>query len=137
VESRWSAQLINLLPGLILATLAFSGVRAPFDWRKAWVLFGALVGAVMIASPLLSTQYMAWITPFAAFKRSWAFFMFLINSLSLVVVLLFDRALLGDVTWFVLTFLRNVGFLALVVALTREGASVRIALPARRLRTDN
>jgi hypothetical protein len=137
VESGWWAQLINLLPGLILATLAISGIRTPFDWRKAWLLFGALVGAVMIASPLLSTQYMSWITPFAAFRRSWAFLMLLINLLSLVVVLLFDRALLGDVTWFVLTVVRNVGFLALVVALTREVTSLRIARPAGRLSTDN
>jgi hypothetical protein len=137
VESGWSAQLINLLPGLILASFAISGIRTPFDWRKAWVLFGAVVGSVMIASPLLSTQYMSWITPFAAFRRSWAFLMLLINSLSLVLVLFFDSALLGEISWFVLAVLRNVGFLALVVALTREVASVRIARPAGRLSTDN
>jgi hypothetical protein len=137
VESGWSAQLVNLLPGLILATIAISGIRTSFDWRKAWVLVGALVGSVMIASPLLSTQYMSWITPFAAFRRSWAFLMLGINSLSLIVVLLFDRALLGDITWFVLIVVRNVGLLALVIALTREVASVRIARPAGRLSTDN
>jgi hypothetical protein len=115
MEASWWAHLINLLPAsaLILIVLLLKG--AAFDWRRAWLMTGVLVGSVIIASPLLSTQFVSWLTPFAASKPTFARQMFVINLLSLLMILNYDDAVSGELTWFLLALARNVLLLFLLL----------------------
>jgi len=66
---KW-ALAINALIGLTLAAYALRVLRTRFRWDRAVDLIGVLTIAVMLLSPLLSAQFIIWITPFAALSKN-------------------------------------------------------------------
>jgi len=65
----WSV-LVNALPGIaILAACALAMSRRPSDFETAVSITGLAVLAIMLASPLLSTQFLFWLVPFIALGR--------------------------------------------------------------------
>ena len=117
IEAEWWAHLINVIPAIALAIAAFSMLRRSFSWAKAWALFGALTGCLMVASPLFSTQYMAWISPFASMHRRPWVMLVMTNVLSLILIVTWNRGLDGSGWWFWLGVGRNLMFLSLVSVL--------------------
>jgi hypothetical protein len=65
----WAA-VANLALGAGLALYLLLALRRDFTWRRGMDLAGAGTIALMLASPLLSAQFVLWITPFAALSRS-------------------------------------------------------------------
>ena len=127
IEAEWWAHLINVVPAIALAIAALSIFQRRFSWPHAWVLFGVLTGCLMLASPLFSTQYMAWISPFASTRRrSWAILL-LTNVLSFALIVTWNRGLEGTGWWFWLGVGRNLLFLTLlsylIVGLLRSSLS--------------
>ena len=117
IEAEWWAHLINLVPAIALAVAALSIIRRGFSWPDAWVLFGVLTGCLMLASPLFSTQYMAWVSPFASTRRQPWLILVMTNTLSLALIVTWNRGLEGSGWWFWLGVGRNLIFLTLLVAL--------------------
>jgi hypothetical protein len=114
IEAEWWAHLINVIPAIALAVAALSILRRRFAWAQAWALFGVLTGCLMVASPLFSTQYMAWISPFASTqRRPWAVLV-MTNVLSLGLIVTWNRGLDGSGWWFWLGVGRNLMFLTLL-----------------------
>jgi hypothetical protein len=66
VEVGSWAVATNLLIGAALGLLGLRVLARPFSWKRAVDLIGVLTIAVMLVSPLLSAQFIIWITPFAA-----------------------------------------------------------------------
>jgi hypothetical protein len=124
IEAAPWVTLANAVPGLMIAVLVLSGLRRPFSWPHAWTSFGLLVGAIVLASPLFSTQYLAWLAPFFAARATWLRAAFVINAASLGIILAFDAALRGEMWWFVGVVVRNLALLALLayMALRERGA---------------
>lgn len=107
MDVPWWAHLVNLLPALGLGAWSLRVLRTPFTWKGAWLLAGSATGAIMIASPLLSTQFLAWLAPFsAAAKRSW-FVALLVNSVSLVLIMSWSEMATGQLWWWVVLVIRN------------------------------
>ncbi len=69
VEVGAWAPFLNAVVGLSLGLVALKLVRGEFAWDKAVGLLGVLIIALMLASPLLSAQFIIWVTPFAALSR--------------------------------------------------------------------
>jgi hypothetical protein len=89
-----------------------------------------LVGAVVLASPLFSTQYLAWLAPFFAARATWLRAAFVINAASLGIILAFDAGLRGEVWWFGGVVVRNLALLALLSYMAvRERGAVRPSGP--------
>jgi hypothetical protein len=119
IEAPWWAHLINVTPALVLVCLCLPILRRPFTWAGAWLLSGLLIGLLMVASPLFSTQYMAWITPFAATERRPWLLLVGLNVLSLILITTWTDGLAGEGQWFLLVLLRNLGLLVLLGLITR------------------
>ena len=109
--------LANAVPGLLIAALVMTGLRQPFSWPRAWITFGLLVGGIVLASPLFSTQYLAWLAPFFATRAPWLRAAFAINAASLAIILAFDAGLRGEVWWFGGVVVRNLALMALLTYL--------------------
>jgi hypothetical protein len=117
IDAAWWAHLINVIPAVVLVVLALSILRRAFAWSQAWELFGVLTGCLMLASPLFSTQYMAWMTPFASTRRWPWFILILANALSLALIATWNAGLDGTAWWFWVALARNSIFVALIVVL--------------------
>jgi hypothetical protein len=70
VETGVWAAAFNLLVGASIALAALTVLRRTFSWRGGIALTGALTYAVLLASPLLSTQFLLWPIPFVALTGS-------------------------------------------------------------------
>jgi len=64
------APALNALVGIGVALTALPVRRRPFTWPGALRLLTVLVLALLLASPLLSAQFLFWATPFAALSGS-------------------------------------------------------------------
>lgn len=62
---RWSVAL-NLAIGAGVGLAAITVIRRSFTWAGGIALTGALTYAVLLGSPLLSTQFLMWPIPFVA-----------------------------------------------------------------------
>jgi hypothetical protein len=124
IEAAPWITMANAVPGLLIAALVLTGLRRPFSWPLAWTTFGLLVGAIILASPLFSTQYLAWLAPFVAGRGTRLRWAFVINAASLGIILAFQAALEGEMWWFVGVVMRNLALLALLsyIALRERGA---------------
>jgi hypothetical protein len=123
IEAAPWITVANAIPGLVIAALVLRGLRRPFSWPHAWTSFGLIAGGIVLASPLFSTQYLAWLAPFFATRASWSRAALVINAASLGVILAFDAGLGGELWWFGGVLARNVillGLLAYVAARERE-----------------
>ena len=117
----WIA-VANAIPGLVIAALVLMGLRRPFSWPHAWTSFGLVVGGIVLASPLFSTQYLAWLAPFLATRGTWLRAALVINAASLGIILAFNAGLGGEMWWFGAVLVRNLALLALLfyMAMRRE-----------------
>lgn len=61
------AVLLNLLPGAAIALFAVATVHRSTTQRDVLAALGILTTAIILASPLLSPQFVFWITPFVVF----------------------------------------------------------------------
>ncbi len=84
--------LLNLAVGAVIGFAALTVVRRAFSWQGAVALTGALTCAVLLASPLLSTQFVLWPIPFIALTGSRR------NQAALTIVALISVFLTG--VWF-------------------------------------
>lgn len=66
VEAGMYAILANIAVGAAIAIAALPVLRKPFDWTGGIALAAALTYAVLLASPLLSAQFVWWPLPFVA-----------------------------------------------------------------------
>lgn len=66
VEAGGYAVLVNLAVGAVIAVSALRVVRGTFTWEGGIALTAALTYAVLLASPLLSAQFVWWPLPFVA-----------------------------------------------------------------------
>ena len=125
IEAAPWVTLANAVPGLLIAVLVLTGIHKPFSWSRAWVTFGLLVGGIVLASPLFSTQYLAWLAPFFAARATWLRAAVVINAASLGIILAFDAALRGEMWWFAGVLARNLILLGLVFCIAlRERAAI-------------
>ncbi|MFW2380128.1 MAG: hypothetical protein ACN4GZ_00105, partial [Acidimicrobiales bacterium] len=62
VEVGGWAMALNILIGASLGLYAIRVLRTRFDWRRAVDLIGVLAIALMLLSPLLSAQFVIWMT---------------------------------------------------------------------------
>jgi hypothetical protein len=123
--------MIGLALGVLLGLVALRNMRARFAWSSAWRYFGAFTGVVMIASPFLSTQYVAWLAPFAAVDMRTVRPMLVINGASLLLITTWFDMFEGVSWWWITLFCRNlllvyvVATLASDMSLSRHGFSGR------------
>jgi hypothetical protein len=120
--------------------VAWGGLRGPFDWARSWRLMGGLTAALIVASPFFSTQYVAWLTPFAAVDRRATVTMLPVNTLSLILLTSWHQMFEGTVWWWALLVLRNLLFIMVGLYLatssgpsaSRPGRRGRLLVPAGR-----
>ena len=113
IEAPGWAAVINLLIGAGLAAWNLTRLREGFSWPGAWLLTGGLVGAGLIASPYLSTQYVAWLCPFVALERRLTHLLLAINIASLVLITTWHQLFEGSLWWWSLMMSRNLALIAL------------------------
>lgn len=120
---RW-AVLLNLAVGGALGLWALSGLRMGFTWGRGHTMLAALVLALILASPLLSAQFLIWPTAFlAVVARRRALVVSVAASLLTIVMFGFwDR----EALWWSITLLgRNALVVVLAVLAVRAAASGR------------
>ncbi len=64
------ALALNLVLGIAIGVAALTVLRRSFSWQGGVAVTGALTYAVLLASPLLSTQFLLWPIPFIALTGS-------------------------------------------------------------------
>ena len=107
IRGPWWLLAVNVGFGGLIALSALRGLRSPFEWTRAWRLIGALTAALIVASPFFSTQYVAWVSPFAAVDRRATLVILPVNVASLVLLTSWHEMFQGTVWWWVLLVLRN------------------------------
>jgi hypothetical protein len=121
INAAWWAHLINVAPAIAIGVSALAILRKSISWPFGWLLFGALSGTLILASPLFSTQYMAWVTPFAAAarRRTWLLLV-VVNVVSLALIGTWQYGLRAEGWWFCLVLGRNLLFVLLLAWIVRE-----------------
>jgi hypothetical protein len=119
VETDSRAALVGLVVGGVLAAAGAIAQLVSSDRAGALAGVGVSVVGVMLASPLLSTQYMLWVAPYVAIVgRRWLTSLgFGLSALSLAMILGFDAAEAGALWWWTLVVARNLGLIGLAVGL--------------------
>ena len=118
VDAAGSALFINALPGLVLA-IVWLGivVRNELTTRQQVAATGLAVLAIMLISPLFSTQFLLWILPFVVFQGRVARCLFAAAAAVGFVTVGFFAP---DSAWWAITALvKNVLILALAVTWIR------------------
>jgi hypothetical protein len=115
IRGPWWLLAANVAIAGLVAASALPGLRSPFEWGRAWRLMGALTAALIIASPFFSTQYVAWLSPFAAVDRRATAVMLPVNTASLALLTFWHEMFEGNVWWWGLLVARN--FLFILVGL--------------------
>ena len=122
IDGPWWLLAVNVAFGGFIALAALRGLRSPFEWSRSWRLMGGLTAALIIASPFFSTQYVAWLSPFAAVDRRATAMMLPVNTLSLVLLTSWHEMFEGTVWWWALLVVRNAFFIITGIYLARSAA---------------
>ncbi len=131
IDGPWWLLAVNVAFGGLIGLSAWRGLRSQFDWARSWRLMGGLTAALIIASPFFSTQYVAWLSPFAAVDRRATLMMLPVNTFSLILLTSWHEMFEGTVWWWALLVLRNLLFIMVGLYLARSsGASA--SSPGRR-----
>jgi hypothetical protein len=112
--------VINLVASLPILWLVFGRLREPFEETSAWMILGALTAALLLASPFFSPQYIAWVLPFAAFRRRFTVVAFILSIASIAMALGWYSLFEGAPWWWGLTLARNLGLLMLGIEMARQ-----------------
>jgi hypothetical protein len=124
IDGPWWLLAVNVAFGGLIGLSAWRGLRHQFDWARSWRLMGGLTAALIIASPFFSTQYVAWLSPFAAVDRRATVMMLPVNTFSLILLTSWQEMFEGRVWWWALLVLRNLLFIMVGLYLaTSSGAS--------------
>jgi len=129
VEAGPWAIMANLAAGLSVAGASLVLLRRN-NRSDHWLLSSA-VFAVLLASPLLSAQFLLWVTPFAALVVRRSLHMFLAGAGAMTTALLtwWEPASFG---WAVLLVSRNLLLIACVVALLSAPTDDHVGRTSRR-----
>ena len=111
IDGPWWLLAVNVAGGALIGLAAWQGLRGSLDWAGSWRLMGGLTAALIIASPFFSTQYVAWLTPFAAVDRRATAMMLPVNTFSLILLTSWHEMFEGTVWWWALLVLRNLLFI--------------------------
>ena len=111
------ATVLNITLGLALFVIALVRLRPGFSWQGSVRLLSAAVVALLVASPLLSPQFMLWPTPFLALhpNRTVRGLAIAVSALTLLYMLAWNPGFEGDLWWVGVVNLRNLVLLALGV----------------------
>lgn len=123
VETGVWAAAFNLLVGASIALAALTVLRRTFSWRGGIALTGALTYAVLLASPLLSTQFLLWPIPFVALTGS-RLGRWLLTAAAALSVALTGIWLPGTLWWHVGWLGRNLLLVAAAVYGVRDAIAV-------------
>jgi len=123
VETGVWALALNLLVGIAIAVAALTVLRQRFSWRGGVALTGSLSYAVLLASPLLSTQFLLWPIPFVALTGSkqgrW-----LLTAAGALSVVLTGLWLPGTLWWHAAWLVRNLMLVTAAVYSVRDAIAV-------------
>ena len=100
----------HLLAGGLIAAVALYRLGSSFDWKQALSFMGAMTTALILASPFFSTQYVAWVSPFAAVDERATFAMLGVNVASLILLTSWNDLFDGHVWWWGLLVVRTLVF---------------------------
>jgi hypothetical protein len=106
---------VSLTVGVILFGIALTRLRRGFSWNASVRLVAATLVALLVASPLLSPQFMLWPTPFLALhpNRNVRGTAIAVSALTLIYMLGWNPGFEGDLWWIGVVNLRNLVLLAL------------------------
>jgi hypothetical protein len=106
---------VSLTVGVILFGIALIRLRPGFSWNASVPLVAATLVALLVASPLLSPQFMLWPTPFLALhpNRNVRGTAIAVSALTLIYMLGWNPGFEGDLWWVGVVNLRNLVLLAL------------------------
>jgi hypothetical protein len=123
IDGPWWLLAVNVAFGGLICLSAWRGLRSSFDRTRSWRLMGGLTAALIIASPFFSTQYVAWLSPFAAVDRRATMMMLPVNTFSLILLTFWHEMFEGTVWWWGLLVLRNLLFILVGLYLARSSAA--------------
>lgn len=126
VDAPQVLAIAGLMIGAVIGVRALMALAGSFSLRGAMLVLGSLVIALLLASPLQSTQFLYWMTPFAASsgnRRVWAGAA-IANLLGILGLIFFDAVRSGAWQWHAATFLRNVLLVAIGWLLASEARRV-------------
>jgi hypothetical protein len=129
------ALALNLVVGSVIGLAALTALRRSFSWQGGVAVTGALTYAVLLASPLLSTQFLLWPIPFVALTGSrqgrW-----LLTAAAVISVALTGFWFPGKLWWHTGWLIRNAVLVAAAIysvrdalATTYEASTSRRNLP--------
>jgi hypothetical protein len=126
VEAPAWTLVVGLNLGLAIAALALMRISPPVTREAAFALSGALTIALLLASPLLSPQFILWVVPFLALHRDRRVHVlgFAVVALTALFMLGWDPLYEGRLWWVPVVHLRNVALLVLGVAVAWSVGSV-------------
>ena len=125
IRGPWWLLAVNLAFGGLIAWSTLRGLQSPFEWVRSWKLMGGLTAALIVASPFFSTQYVAWLSPFAAVDRRATALMLPVNVFSLILLTTWHEMFQGTVWWWGLLVFRNVLFILVGLCLGRSSTDVQ------------
>jgi hypothetical protein len=125
VTGSWATAL-NLAVGGAIALASLTVLRRSFSWQGAVALTGALTYAVLLASPLLSTQFMLWPIPFVALtgsRRSQV----LLTAVAVISVALTGIWFPGELWWHTGWLARNLLLVGAAIYAVRDARTIAAA----------
>jgi hypothetical protein len=111
------ATVLNLSLGVALLVTALARLKPEFSWGGSVRLLSAAVVAILVASPLLSPQFILWPTPFLALhpNKTVRGLAIVVSALTLLYMLAWNSGFEGDLWWVGVVNLRNLVLLGLGV----------------------
>ena len=111
------ATVLNLSLGVALVVTALARLKPEFSWEGSVRLLSAAVIAILVASPLLSPQFILWPTPFLALhpNRTVRGLAIAVSALTLLYMLAWNPGFEGDLWWVGVVNLRNIVLVAVGV----------------------
>jgi hypothetical protein len=116
---------VNLIASFPVVWQVRRRLREPFHEMQAWMIVGALTAALLVASPFLSPQYIAWVFPFAAARTRSTVIALGLSTATIAMAVGWYSLFDGAIWWWALTVARNLGLLGLGIEMARQVDSKR------------
>ena len=124
IDTAWWVPLVNFAFGASLGVLALTGIRKQFNWRRAHLMAAALTCSLLLASPLLSAQFLVWPVAFLALVARYRVIA-LHTAASLITVVLVGFWDNHEFWWSSALLARNLILIALTTTLVVAAANGR------------